>query len=489
MPTEKADMRAIVLLLAGASLAGCAVGPDFREPEIALAPKYISARAVDTRTTDADWWRGFHDPILVALVDKAVAGNTDLARARARIDQSHAAALGADANLLPTVDGTGEATAVRQSLDSPIGAVSRIVGLPRDYNEYALGAQASWELDIFGGLRRSSEAARNDLLASEADADAIAVSIAAETADAYLTLRGYQARLVISSDQEKTELNLVDIVRQRLGEGLAQQRELDRAKAELESVRSGIPPLRAAMAAQLNRLDVLVGEPPGANRALLIGFKAIPAAPRPAGSAAPADLLRRRPDIVAAERRIAASNARIGVAVADYYPHVSLAGLVGSASTVASTLFTAGAFQATGGASIRWRLFDFGRVDAEVAQAKGRDAEALAAWRGAALQASEDVETALVRLVQARAERASLARQIALLKKARDETRQAYVGGVTALIDVFDADRQELAASDRLATVRADEARAAVAAYRALGGGWETAAPPQRLAMTGNHTF
>jgi outer membrane protein TolC len=138
-----------------------------------------------------------------------------------------------------------------------------------------------------------------------------------------------------------------------------------------------------------------------------------------------------------------------------------------------SNLFTAGAFQATGGASIRWRLFDFGRVDAEVAQAKGREAEALAAWRGTALRAAEDVETALVRLVEARAERASLVRQIAQLKKARDETRRAYAGGVAALIDVFDADRQELAASDRLATVRGDESRAAVAAYRALGGGWQ----------------
>jgi outer membrane protein TolC len=188
---------------------------------------------------------------------------------------------------------------------------------------------------------------------------------------------------------------------------------------------------------------------------------------------APADLLRRRPDVVAAEGRLAASNARIGVAIAEYYPHISLSGLVGSLTTEASTLFTGGAFQASGGAALRWRLFDFGRVDAEVAQARGRDAEVLAAWRGATLRAAEDVETALVRLVQARAERAALVRQIAQLKKARDETRKAYSGGVAALIDVFDADRQELVASDRLATVTADEARAAVATYRALGGGWQ----------------
>jgi NodT family efflux transporter outer membrane factor (OMF) lipoprotein len=481
-------MRFLSLILASASLAGCAVGPDFQEPKIALASRYMSARVVDTRTDDGTWWQGFHDPILAGLVDKAVASNTDLAGALARIDQSRAVARGADASLLPSADGTGDATAVRQSLDSPIGAVSHIVGLPRDYNEYAVGVQASWELDVFGGLRRGSEAARAELIASEADAGAIAVSVAAETADAYLTLRGLQARLAITEDQERTEQGLVDVVRQRFNEGLAPERELNRAEAELESVRAGAAPLRAAIGAQLNRLDVLVGEQPGANRALLIGARAIPVAPRPAGSATPVDLLRRRPDIVAAEGRVAASNARIGVAIADYYPHVSLAGLVGSASTATSNLLTAGAVQASGGAAIRWRLFDFGRVDAEVAQAKGRDAEALAAWRGAALRAAEDVETALVRLVEAHAERASLVRQIALLKQAREETRRAYAGGVAALIDVFDADRQELAASDRLATVKANEARAAVAAYRALGGGWQISAPV-RVATTGVRAY
>jgi NodT family efflux transporter outer membrane factor (OMF) lipoprotein len=479
-------MRVIVLLLASVSLAGCAVGPDFQQPDIALRPEYISARVVDTRASDADWWKGFHDPILVTLVDKSIAGNLDLAQARARIEQSRAAALGADARLLPSIDGTGDVTANRQSLDSPLGAASNILGLPRDYNEYAVGAEASWELDIFGGLRRGREAAQDELLASEADAGTIAVSVAAETADAYLTLRGFQARLTVAEDQEKTELGLVGVVRQRLGEGLAPQRDLDRAEAELESVRASIAPLRAAIAAQLNRLDVLVGDEPGTNRALLTRSGAIPVAPRPAGSAAPTDLLRRRPDIVAAEGRLAASNARIGVAIADYYPHVSLAGLVGSASTATSNLFTAGAVQATGGASIRWRLFDFGRVDAEVAQARGHDAEALAAWRGATLHAAEDVETALVRLVEARAERASLVRQVALLGKARDETRRAYTEGAATLLDVFDADRQELAASDRLATTKANEARAAVAAYRALGGGWQP--ETLRLAQAGGRT-
>jgi outer membrane protein TolC len=157
-------MRVLLPLVGAAFLGGCAVGPDFQQPDMALTPKYMAASAIDTRATNSNWWKGFRDPVLVALVDKAIAGNTDLAQARARIVQSRAVALGADASLLPSVDGTGEASSVRQSLDSPLGAASHIIGLPRDYNEYALGAQASWELDIFGGLRRSSEAAHDELV-------------------------------------------------------------------------------------------------------------------------------------------------------------------------------------------------------------------------------------------------------------------------------------------------------------------------------------
>ncbi|WP_157221127.1 efflux transporter outer membrane subunit [Flavisphingomonas formosensis] len=466
-------MRLSSILLAATALTGCTVGPDYHRPTVALTPHFLSADAIDTRGVDADWWRGFDDPILVGLVDKAIVGNTDLAQALARIEQSRAAARGAGAALLPSIDGTGSAGTASQSRETPVGKVTQILGLPRGYDEYAVGAEASWEIDLFGGLRRGREAARADLAASRADAGAVTIAVAAETADAYLALRALQARLVVAEDQERTEQALVDLVRQRFDQGLSAERELNRATAELESVRAAKAPLRAAIAAELNRLDVLVGEQPGSNRALLGDVHPIPVAPQPAGSAAPADLLRRRPDVVAAERRLAASNARIGVAVADYYPHISLSGLVGVASLGASNLFTGGAVQASGTAGLRWRLFDFGRVDAGVASARGREAEALAAWRGSVLRAAEDVETALSRLAEARTERDRRTRQLAALTTARDQTELAYRGGVAALIDVLDADRERLAAADRLASVRADEARAAVAAYRALGGGWQ----------------
>ncbi len=470
-------MRAI-FLLAATALAGCAVGPDYVPPRLALTRAFVAAPQIDTTASDADWWRGFHDPLLVALIDRAVSGNTDLAEARARIDQSRALARAAGAALLPSLDATGGITTLSQSRETAVGRVTTALGVPRRYTEYDAGARASWEIDVFGGLRRGREAARADLDAAVAGTGAIRIAVAAETADAYLTLRALQARLAVAEQQTRNEALLVDLVRQRFDQGIAAERELNRANAALDGVRASAAPLRAGIAAQLNRIDVLVGEQPGSNRDRLIAAAAIPDAPVPAGSAAPEDLLRRRPDVVAAERRLAGSTARIGIALAEYYPHVSLTSLLGVASLGPAALFTGNAVQVSAGAGLRWRLFDFGRVDAEVAQARGGEAEALAAWRGSVLRAAEDVETALSRLSEARVERAALERQVAALTAARRQAQDAYQGGVVGLIDVTDADRELLGAADRMATVRGDEARAAVAAYRALGGGWRRDARP-----------
>jgi outer membrane protein TolC len=219
---------------------------------------------------------------------------------------------------------------------------------------------------------------------------------------------------------------------------------------------------------------VLTGQQAGIGHTELAQAVAIPVAPDPSGSIEPAELMRRRPDLVAAERQLAAANARIGVAISDYYPRVSLAGLLGFATVGGGGLFTGDALQAGAMGGLRWRLFDFGKVDAEVAQARGREAEALARYRGTVLHATEDVEDSLTRLAEGRAEIALRERQVASLTRSRDQARQAYAGGVLALVDVLDADRALLDASDRLATARTDTARASVAAIRALGGGWET---------------
>ena len=412
--------------------------------------------------------------MLERLVGQALAQNLDISVAAARVAQARAAATDAQAALLPRGELNLEAERDRQSLRTPVGAVAKELGLPRDYSLYQAGAAASWELDLFGGLRRGRQAARADLAATEAQTAAVRLSVSAETADAYLQLRGLQARLDVASRQLDTERRLAAIVREQIGQGVVAERELNRVTGEAQGLEAGLAPLRAQIAAQSNRLAVLTGRQAGAVTAELLVARDIPIAPDPSGGAVPSALMRRRPDLVAAEHRVAAADARIGVAVAEYYPRVSLSGLLGVASVGTGRVFIGDALQAGGSGALRWRLFDFGRVDAEVAQARGARAEALAQFRGSVLRATEEVETALTRLTEGRTEISLRERQLVSLTRSRDQARQAYEGGVLALVDVLDADRALLDAADRLAASRADTARASVAAIRALGGGWET---------------
>jgi outer membrane protein TolC len=232
-----------------------------------------------------------------------------------------------------------------------------------------------------------------------------------------------------------------------------------------------VPPLRIGLEAQSNRLDVLLGAQPGTYAKELAVAAEIPNAPS-VDPADPSNLLRRRPDVIAAERRLAASNARIGSAISEYYPKLSLSALLGFESLSSQNLPTAAAFQPQAMAGLRWRLFDFGKVDAEVDQAKGANAEVLARYRASVLRATEDVENALTALAQSAEQGQELSRETASLTRARDTAEEAYRGGAVSLIDVLDSDRQLLIAQDDLARVKADTARSAVSSYRALGGGW-----------------
>ena len=228
----------------------------------------------------------------------------------------------------------------------------------------------------------------------------------------------------------------------------------------------------------MNALDVLLGVPPGTYRAALSAPMPVPAAPGLTETGTPAEMIRRRPDLIVAERRLAAANARIGVAISEYYPKLSLGALLGSATVVSGgNLFTSGAAQAQGVLGLRWRLFDFGRVDAQVAAARGQEAEALAAYRLAVLRATEDVENALSALVKRETQVGILAQGEASLARARETSLAAYQGGVVSLIEVLDADGQLLQVRDAKAQAQTEVARAAIASFRSLGGGWSENGP------------
>jgi NodT family efflux transporter outer membrane factor (OMF) lipoprotein len=411
--------------------------------------------------------------MLSRIVQRARDQNLDLAAALARVQQARAAAREAGAKLLPTVDLNAQATRIQESLESPIGQIASFVPeFNRNESLYDAGFGASWELDLFGGLRRGREAASAEADAAIAAQVGTRISVTADAADAYLRIRGDQARIAVAEQQVAIDEHLLDLVRQRFGRGLAAVSEGAQAEALLSQARASLQPLRIDLEAQMNRLDVLLGEQPGILASELKAPGDIPSVPGVSGGDGPIEVLRRRPDVIAAERHLAASNARIGQALADYYPKISLAGMLGYESSRPGDLFKAATFQPQAIAGLRWRVFDFGKVRAEVAQARGANAEALAGYQLAVLHAAEEVENAFTSLAQLEAHQEELRTEVAALKRARDASQEAFRGGVIALTDVLDADRQLLAAQDELAQTRADAARAAVGTFRALGGGW-----------------
>ncbi|WP_024303022.1 efflux transporter outer membrane subunit [Pseudogulbenkiania sp. MAI-1] len=475
-----AHPRCLALLLSVGVLTGCAAGPDYRSPEIALSSTFLGREAIDHRQVQhkADltiWWAAFDDPLLTRFVSLALEQNLDIAQAAARVAQSRASLRYADAALLPAANVSITAAKAYQSVETPLGQVLNATpGFDRSGSSYKANLGASWEIDVFGGLRRGREAARAEYEASEAGAVAKRLAVAAQTADVYVTIRGLQARIAIARQQVETRRQLLAMVRLQYQKGIAAELQMNQAVGSLTQAEAQIPVLEAGLDSAMNALDVLLGVQPGTYRAELAPVAPVPVAPGLAETGTPAEMIRRRPDLIAAERRLAAATARIGVAVSEYYPKFSLAALLGSATAIASgNLFTAAASQAQGVLGLRWRLFDFGRVDAQIAAARGQEAEALAAWRLAVLRAAEDVENAFSALVKREAQVGILTRGESSLARARENSLAAYQGGVVSLIEVLDADSNLLQARDAKAQAQTEAARAAIASFRALGGGWD----------------
>ncbi|HTE85120.1 MAG TPA: TolC family protein [Dehalococcoidia bacterium] len=468
------------LLLSVSILTGCAVGPDYRSPEIDVSSRFLGQEAIVHRDVQSKadliaWWAGFDDPLLTRFISLALEQNLDIAQAAARVAQSRASLRLADAALLPSANVSANAARTYQSVETPLG---QLLSATRDFDRngsyYEANLNASWEIDLVGGLRRGREAARAEFDASEAGAIATRLAVAAQTADVYVTIRGLQARIAIARQQAQTRRELLSTVKLQFEKGIAAELQMRQVEGSLAQVEAQIPVLESGLDAAMNALDVLLAVQPGTYRADLSTDASIPAAPGLAETGTPAEMIRRRPDLIVAERRIAAASARVGVAIAEYYPKFSLGALVGSAAAMASgNLFTGAASQALGVLGLRWRLFDFGRIDAQIAGARGQEAEALAAYRLAALRATEDVENAFSALVKRETQAGILTRGESSLARARENSAAAYKGGVVSLIEVLDADSNLLQVRDAKAQAQTEAARAAVASFRALGGGWD----------------
>ena len=472
--------RTLFTLVVASLSAGCAVGPDYIRPDTPMPDRYLGQTAVEQRHANATadftvWWGSFGDPQLAHFVTLALEQNLDLAQASARVAQARAGLGAANAALLPSGNINAQGARAYQSVETPLGQVlNSRPNFDRYGNAYEANLGVGWELDVFGGVRRGREAALAEYQASEAGAAATRLAVAAQTADIYISIRGLQTRLDVARRQVQTQQELLSTINLLYGKGLAAELQVRQVEGALAQVRASVPVLETGLDTAMNALDVMLGTPPGTHREELAYAGVIPVAPQIASTGSPGDLLRRRPDLIVAERRLAASNARIGMAIAEYYPKLSFSGLIGSATSLSSgNLFTGGASQAAGVLGLRWRLFDFGRINAQIDLAKGQEAEALAGYRLAVLRATEDVENAFSALVKREDQAGVLSQGVDSLSRARGASFAAYQKGVVSLIEVLQADESLLRASDMRAQAQTESARAAVAAFKALGGGWQ----------------
>ncbi len=474
-----ATVAAAMVLVLGA----CAVGPDYRAPAVALDAGYLHAgsASINAAPPSADiarFWRGFDDAALTQLIERALAANGDVRIAQARLRESRALLQGARAELFPEVDATGGAS---RSLAPAYLQPGSSRG-QRTSTVYDAGFTANWELDFFGRNRRASESAAAQVDASAAGVAAVGTSIVAEVARNYLELRGLQQRQQVAEESIANQRETLRLSEARLEFGRGTRLDVARARSLLGSTEATLPALMAAVDRSAYRLATLTAQAPRVVLdQLAAGPQGLPSLPvtdlggLPIGT--PEQLLRRRPDLVQAERQLAAATANIGVATADLFPRVSLTGLIGLAGLHLGSLGNSGSQQYSLGAGLTWPLLDFGRVRSRVTASEARADQALASYEQSVAVALEETEGALSQFTRNAQQSERLG---AAAHDAEDASRLAglrfNVGSVDYLV-VLDAQRQALTTRDALVQARVGQATALVAVYRALGGGWPGDAP------------
>jgi outer membrane protein, multidrug efflux system len=497
----RTDAAAIALILGAVASAGCTVGPDFVAPKADLPPAWRADAATAPGVAIGtgllpDWWSSFGDPTLTALIERAAPANPDLQVAALRIAEARAQADIAAAARLPQVDanagftrqrisettattsllaGAGAAASGGSSITPAGGVQGGFAGLPNPFNQSQVGFDASWEVDLFGRIRRSVEAARADTVAAVEDRHDALVALDAEVARAYIDLRGAQRRREVLEENLRTQQDALELTRQRRDAGVGNDLDVANAGAQASSTEAQRPVVASRIAQDINQLSFLLGEPPGALRSQLDAAAPVPPVPPQVPIGMPAELVRRRPDIRAAEARLHGATARIGVAVADLFPRLTLnasAGLqaehVNDLGEWASRFFALGP-------SLELPIFNGGARRATVRLQDVRAREAAVAYARVVLVALHDVDNALAAYGDEQRRAAALEAAATRSHDALGLARQRFTGGVSSFLDVLDAERNlqqaELAWTDSTTAVSID----LVALYKALGGGWEGA--------------
>lgn len=475
--TGRIAAGALALLLA----AGCAVGPDYEPPEPPAGDEEAGFAALDADSMTASppemaWWQQLGIEELNGLIGEAAAHNHDLRIARANVLRARALLTRGRLDRFPAITASGEITREQPSSAQPDADFES-----RD-TLYQAGFDAAWELDFFGRVTRSVQALTAGYEAQVAERRFTFVTVAAEVARSYVELRGTRHRLDVARRNVANQERTLEMTRALREGGRGTELDVAQARAQLESTRATIPLLRTGIERARHRLAVLVGRPPTALDGRLATSTELPALPRTLRVGDPAELLRRRPDVAAAERRLAAETANIGVAVADLFPRVTLLGSAGYLATDSGEFGSAASEYWNIGPVLSWAAFDLGDVRARIDAAEADADAALAAYERAVLTALEETENALVNYVQTRSRTESLTAAAGASTRAAAMARQRYRSGVADFLTVLDAERRQLEAQDALATARMESVLALVAVYKALGGGrgQSPAAPEER---------
>ena len=447
-------------------LAGCAVGPDYRKPDIDVPATYHSrsAAAEDPSGNNyealAKWWNLLKDPILVSLIDKAVVNNFDIKKAKLRVKEARYRRQISRADLVPTLSTSGTAG-------------KNYNGKTRDtQNSYKVGLDSGWELDIFGGTRRQVESSQAQYEAAQEDLRSVLVSLAAEVAINYVQLRTFQKRLIWTENNLKLQQETLDLAQLKFSTGLGDGLDVDRAVYNLSSTRAQIPSLQSGMEELRNRLGVLLGEWPGEYTELLSTPAPIPASELEIAVGIPADLLRRRPDIRRAERLLAAQTAQIGVAEAEAYPSFKLQGSLGYESLALSGLISQASFAAGVLSGISWPIFQGGAIRNNIKVQTALQEQALLDYETAIYQAVEEVENALYALAREHERIKDLEVATRSAEEAANVALQQYEAGMVEYQNVLETQRSLSNFQDQLAQSRGTATLDLIALYKALGGGW-----------------
>jgi outer membrane protein, multidrug efflux system len=464
-------------VLLSVALAGCASAPGYQAPAVVMPAAFRETRdtivqspSPATLVADSVSGPNLNDTTLTRLIREAMGANLDVRTAEARVRGARSARTEAALDFAPTVTFAGGYTRERLSAASfPIGS-----GTFPDQSIWDGGFDASWELDLFGRVRRNVQAQGAFVAVNQEDLRNVQVSLTAELARSYFDLRGAQEQLVVAHRNADNQRRTLQLTRERLEAGRGTAFDTERAQAQLSTTLATVPPLESRVRQAEYQIAVLTGRPPATLAGELDAVAPLPSFPTAVSVASPDSVVRRRPDVSAAERQLAVERALVGAAKADYLPRISVGGSAGYTSTTFDALGENGTFRYAVGPVITWPALNLGRIKARVDQSQAREAEARAQYDQTVLLALQDVESALVRYRTSRSRVERIREAASASERAADLARLRFTGGVADFLQVLDAERTQLEAEDQLAQGRTDAATAYAALYKALGGSWPT---------------